>query len=153
MTHVKNNNRGFTLIELMAVVAILSILAVIALAVYGDYVVRSKVSEGLGMAAEAKTSVSEYYYTRKSMPTNNTAAGLPATSDYNANFEFIRSLEVGTLPEPGTITITFKIPGTKADNKKVQLIPSTMNAVVFWQCRPALVDGIDNNQVPPNCRG
>ena len=46
------NSEGFTLIELMAVVAILSILAVIALGAYTDYVVRSKVSEGLAFAAD-----------------------------------------------------------------------------------------------------
>ena len=49
------SHKGFTLIELMAVVAILSILAVIALGAYSDYVVRSKVTEGLAFAAEANS--------------------------------------------------------------------------------------------------
>ncbi len=148
-----NNNRGFTLIELMAVVAILSILTVIALAAYGDYVTRSKVSEGMVFAAEAKTSVSEYYYNTKEMPQNNSQAGLPAADSYDDNFEWVRRLELSSSPPYGIITITFKIPGSKADNKELQLIPSTMNGEVFWICKPPAVNGIGVNQVPPNCRG
>jgi type IV pilus assembly protein PilA len=74
MDNAMNQNKGFTLIELMAVVAIVSILAVIALPAYLDYVVRGKVSEGMVFASEAKTSVSEYYYSTKSIPSDNTAA-------------------------------------------------------------------------------
>lgn len=51
--------QGFTLIELMIVVAIIGILAAIAIPAYQDYTVRAKVSEGLSLAAGAKTSVSE----------------------------------------------------------------------------------------------
>lgn len=147
-----NNNKGFTVIELMAVVAIVSILSVVALAVYGDYIVRSKVAEGMVFAAEAKTSVSAYFYEKKLMPQNNSQAGLSDADEYNKH-DYIRKLEITSLPEPGTITITFKIEGSKADGKLLQLIPSTLNGIVFWECLPPTVDGIEVNQVPPNCRG
>ncbi len=49
---------GFTLIELMIVVAIIGILAAIALPAYQDYTVRSRVTEGLGLAEPAKTAIS-----------------------------------------------------------------------------------------------
>ena len=59
MQVMKQVQKGFTLIELMIVVAIIGILAAVALPAYQDYTVRAKVTEGLSLAASAKTAVSE----------------------------------------------------------------------------------------------
>ena len=145
-------NSGFTIVELMVIVSIISILVVIAIPAYQDYAIRSKVTEGLTFAAEARTSISERYYTMNVFPTDNSTAGLVPPDDYGA-YDFINRLEVGTVPREGTITITFKLPNTVSNNKQLLLIPSTRTEVVTWTCRPAdAPDGIKSNHAPPNCR-
>ncbi len=72
---MKRVQQGFTLIELMIVVAIVGILAAIALPAYQDYVIRSKMSEGVAALAACKTSVAEYASTKNAWPTDVTAAG------------------------------------------------------------------------------
>jgi len=146
-----NNSKGFTLVELMAVVAIVSVLATVALSAYTDYVIRSKVSEGMSFMAEAKTSVSEYYYTNKTLPTSNQQAGLPTIEDYNKH-DFIRRLEL-TTATPGIITVTFKLPGSSSDGKQLQMTPLTRDGLISWKCLPPEENGISRNRVPPNCRG
>lgn len=147
-------NEGFTLIELMAVVSIVSILAVIAIPAYLDYVVRSKVSEGMVFVAEAKTSASEYYYSTKNRALNNADAGLADSSDYDKPGGFVKKLEITSgVPADGTITVTFKIAGSDADNKELQLIPSTAGNLMTWTCTSPATNGINVRQAPPNCRG
>ena len=147
-----NRNKGFTLIELMAVVAILSILLVVALSAYTDYVVRSKVSEGLSFAAEAKTGVSDYYYNIRSWPPDNSAAGLPPAGNYS-RYEFIQSLELVSLPRPGTIAVTYDLPGTTADGRELHLIPSTVQEIIAWTCNSPAGNALEINHLPANCRG
>ena len=72
---MKRLQQGFTLIELMIVVAIVGILAAIALPAYQDYVIRSKMSEGVAAAAACKTSISEYVSTKGSWPASIDASG------------------------------------------------------------------------------
>jgi type IV pilus assembly protein PilA len=71
---MKKVQQGFTLIELMIVIAIIGILAAVALPAYQDYTARSRVSEALVMAAEAKTIVMDN--AANVVPLDATAAGL-----------------------------------------------------------------------------
>ena len=147
-----NREKGFTLIELMAVVAILSILLVVALAAYQDYVIRSKVGEGLAFAAEAKTSVSEYYYNLREWPPDNQSAGLPLASNYS-RYEYLERLEITSIPRPGTIAVTFDLPGTTADGRELHLIPSTLTEIIAWTCETPEDNALEVSHVPANCRG
>ncbi|OYV20672.1 MAG: pilA [Methylococcaceae bacterium NSP1-2] len=53
------SQHGFTLIELMIVIAIIGTLASIAIPTYQDYIIKTKVIEGLSLVASAKSAVSE----------------------------------------------------------------------------------------------
>jgi len=130
--------KGFTLIELMIVVAIIGILAAIAIPAYQDYTIRSQVSEGLTLASQAKTAVSESFAQTGAGPANRTAAGMTAAAaDTSGNY--VSSLNI----VGGLITITYSNVLPRRANSAINgstltLIPylSTDNSVI-WKCASA----------------
>ena len=94
---------GFTLIELMIIIAIIAILVNMAMVSYKDYLVRSKISSGVVLAAAAKSAVAEYYSNTGMLPADNNAAGLAAANTISN--DYVTSVGIGTVPSLSLIHI------------------------------------------------
>jgi type IV pilus assembly protein PilA len=134
--------KGFTLIELMIVVAIIGILAAIALPAYQDYTKRSHVSEGLSLAAGARTAVTEYYSSNGEWPANNAAAGIASAASITGNA--VRQVSVNT----SQITVTFN---TKVEPGATLVLEGDVasGGSVEWTCTGGT---LASKYRPANCR-
>src|SRR3546814_10090944 len=108
---MKNNQQGFTLIELMIVVAIIAILAAIALPAYSDYVKKAKVSEVILAASSARTAVAEYAASNNALPTTAQFTPEDQASDYVS----------GIAWDGTTITVTAQGIGSGVDTETITL--------------------------------
>lgn len=143
---LKNEQRGFTLIELMIVVAIIGILASIAVPAYQDYLIRAQVSEGLNLSAGAKDSVNSYYADRGIWPADNGAAGIAAATGIAGRYVTKVTVTSGTIDVEYGGAANALISG-----KSIQLTPRTNSGSVEWDCDSA-GDEIADRHLPGACR-
>ncbi len=121
-------SRGFTLIELMIVVAIIGILATVAMPAYQNYTMRTRVIEGVNLAAAAKLAVSETVLATQMLPKNQAETGYespPATQN-------VASIKISD--KTAAIVVTY----TEAVGKKSTLILTpTLHAGgdIAWSCK------------------
>lgn len=132
---MSQQNRGFTLIELMIVIAIIGILASLAVSAYQTYTVRAQVSEGLTFAAGAKVPIVDAYTNAGVAPANRVAAGMtPLATDSRGSY--VSSVEIVN----GRIDVTFGGPLAHQDiiGSVLSLTPyETPGNIIAWRCGSA----------------
>lgn len=137
--------KGFTLIELMIVVAIIGILAAVALPAYQDYTVRARVSEGLGMAAAAKSAVAENAV--------NGASNLGGGWSFTSSTKNVSTVTINSTNGTINVVMTSAARGVnltltpKSNSSALQqgIVP---DGPITWACTTST----DTKYVPSECR-
>lgn len=130
----------------MIVVAIVGVLAAIAFPTYQDYVVRARVSEGLGLASAARTIVAE-----------NASAGVGLDVGWPPPGATKNVSGVVVTAANGRVTVTMT---ALAKSVVLTLIPTSggsplasgtqVSSPVAWECTTPSADSF--RYLPANCR-
>ena len=146
--------RGFTMVEMMAVIAVITILALMAIPSYLDKIVKAQVEAALPLADVAKRAVTTFWNGTQTFPADNAVAALPVADKIVNNY--VSAVTV----QDGVIHLTF---GNRANKSIAGKILSLRPAIVEdapvvpinWVCGKAeapnkmTVHGVDKTNVEP----
>ncbi len=142
---MRNEQQGFTLIELMIVVAIIGILSSFGMSAYQSYMIRAQVSEGLNLVGPSQIAIAEFHNENGAFPTDNTAAGLSAPGNYTG--KYVTAVSVNDA----VISILYGNDAHAQISGQVVTLTAADNlGSVSWACASGGV--ISDNHLPAACR-
>lgn len=135
--------KGFTLIELMIAMAILGILSSFAISSYRDYIIQTKLTDGLVVIQSVMKRVSEFTTTEGRFPSSFNELGMTKPRGI-----YIRDIELQSNGiHGGYISITFNEKGgDELNNKFVRLYhpvgtQSNNHSIKIWVFSGGTVSG------------
>ena len=150
---LRENEHGFSLIELMMSLAIIGILITIALPLYQNYQVRARMAESLVVVEPVKRAIEDYYVERQDWPWNNEEAGLSEPEDLATDFVEKISIQPCGSSACGQIRLVLrddsKLGGLA--NSKMYFAPKVTEGTIAWTCHIENVES-NGNLVPKECR-
>lgn len=147
----KQNQQGFTLIELMIVVAIIGILAAVAIPSYRDYTARAQMSEALSLMSGFKTGLAEYHQSQGNFSTSLKATqfGSTVTGKYVSKVELTgaatNSIQIAATMKAAASGVSSEIGGG-------QLRLKTTDGGRNWKCEINAGGTIQDRHLPSSCR-
>ena len=149
---IRNQPRGFSVLELLLAMFIVSILAMVGLPTYQDYRVRTAVTRDFSLVNKAKLAVTEYYTINGKLPTNNQQVGLEEFGDFSDgkfNFKMI-------LGSWGSIDATVILIYDTQEIRELDgwetlvFYADESNGLLRWDCTRG--GSMPNRYRPANCR-
>jgi type IV pilus assembly protein PilA len=134
---MRSRHTGFTLIELMMTIAIIGVLASMAMPSFQDRVIRAQVSEGIELTEFVRQSIGAYYQRHKTMPADNTAAGLPDARSIVGNYvQEVRVVDGAVNIRYGNRSNRFL--AGKTLSLRPAVVPEQPIVPIAWECGHAV---------------